>query len=526
MACSPYRAPGYKPPSYIDMNKKSLLFRGVFFGYAATGAQIFYSFASIPLALSHLSKAEFGMWSLITTLTTYLSMAEMGIMNAFMRHLFECKDGKDPLRYGRLFTACTLATLIIAVMVLLLGSLVSVFTAPWLRIPVELQGTYFKVMLGQTVATALYQATRMFGAPLYVHHRQDLGNISQIGLFLIYYVVLHLAFEAGWGIYSMLASQAAGLVWALPFYFVACFKRGYYPQRETWGLPARDEWLSVWQYSRDQLIVQLAGLLLMGLPQLLVSRLLGLEAAALWAVCTRPFAILKQTFFRPFNVALPMLYDIFIRGDMRMVTKRWCDISQMVLAVSICGFAVAAANNSVFVSLWTGGEIAWAEANNWMTALYFMIYTVAGLSYGTIGLSKSFGNTRFIPIFQALLTLLIAYPMAKIWGMPGLILATALPYVIGMIWFGVRYLASITGQPLRPLVTGAFLRPFLVIPLAILAAWGCSFLKPLLPGYFGLFLSSGSGFAVSLMMAIFIGVSRDNRGEMTAMILRPFKRFM
>jgi O-antigen/teichoic acid export membrane protein len=508
------------------MNKKSLLFRGVFFGYAATGAQIFYSFASIPLALSHLSKAEFGMWSLITTLTTYLSMAEMGLMNAFMRHLFECKDGKDPMRYGRLFTACTLAMLIVAVIVLLLGSLVSVFTAPWLRIPLELQGTYLKLMLGQTVVTALYQATRMFGAPLYVHHRQDLGNVSQIGLFLVYYVVLHLAFEAGWGIYSMLASQAAGLVWAVPYYFVTCSKKGYYPQRSTWGLPAHDEWLSVWRYSRDQLIVQLAGLLIMGLPQLLISRLLGLESAAAWAVCTRPFAILKQTFFRPFNVALPMLYDIFIRGDMRMVTKRWCDISQMIMAVSICGFAVAAANNSVFISLWTGGEIAWPEANNWMTACYFLVFSAAWLAFGTVGINKTFGKIRFIPILQVLAAVVTAYPLSKIAGMPGVILAISLPFVFGQTFFGLRYLSSITGQSVISLANRAFLRPALLLPLVVMAAWLCSFLSPLLPGYFGLFLSSGTGFALSLLMATFVGVSQDIRSEMTAMILRPFRRFM
>ena len=508
------------------MNKKSLLFRGVFFGYAATASQMFYSFASIPLALSYLSKTEFGMWSLITTLTMYLQMAEMGIVNAFMRHLFECKDGKDPARYGRLYTACILAMFIVAGLVLLLGFLVSAFSAPWLGIPLELHGTYFKLMMGQSLLTALFQVTRMFGTPLYVYHRQDLASISQIGLFLVWYVVLYIGFESGWGIYSMLASQAAGFLWFAPFSFYSCWKNGYYPLRNTWGLPAREEWLSVWRYSRDQLVLQFAGLVLMGLPQLLVSRLLGLEAAAVWAVCTRPFSILKQAFFRPFNVALPMLCDIFIRGEMKMVTKRWGDISQMVVALSICGFAVAAANNSAFVSLWTRGELAWAETNNWMTALYFTITTVAGVSFGTVGISMTFGNTRFIPILQALVTLVVAYPLAKTWGMPGLILATSLPYLIGMIWFGVRYLASITGQPLRPLVTRAFLRPSLMVPLAVLAAWACSFLTPLLPGYFGLFLSSGTGFALSLLIATFIGVSQDIRSEMTAIILRPFKRFM
>ena len=87
------------------MTHRKLLTRGVFFSYAALIAQISYSFLSVPLALKHLSTAEFGMWGLVTTIGSFLVMAELGMSESFMRYLFECKDGRDPERYGRLFTA-------------------------------------------------------------------------------------------------------------------------------------------------------------------------------------------------------------------------------------------------------------------------------------------------------------------------------------------------------------------------------------------------------------------------------------
>jgi O-antigen/teichoic acid export membrane protein len=381
-------------------------------------------------------------------------------------------------------------------------------------------------MLGQAALSALYQATRMFASPFYLHHRQDLGNISQIGLFTVYYGVLHIAFERGLGIYSMLASQAAGFFWTIPFAYYHCRKNGYYPLRKTWGLPEKSEWLSVWRYSRDQMIIQFASLILMGLPQLLITRMLGLDAAALWAVCTRTFTILRQTFMRPFNVALPMLTDMFVGGNMRGVAKRWGDVAQIVLAVSVCGYAVAAANNSLFISLWTGGKIAWDESNNWTTAGYYVCYAAASISYGTVGVSKAIGNQKFVPILQAALTALIGVFAVRWWGLNGLIAAFSIPCIFCMTLAGIRYLSEITDLPVRGYASRGFLRAALLAPFAIAISWGCSFLQPLLPGYFGLLLSATTGFGISLILAAFIGVDSTVRGEMFGMLLRPIRRIL
>lgn len=508
------------------MNKRKLLARGVILGYAAIGTQMFYSFASIPLALSHLSNAEFGMWGLISTVTMFLNLAELGITNAFTRHLFDYKDGKDPLRYGRLFTASALSLGAVAVVILLVGLLIAFFSAPWLRIPTDLTNTYVKLMIGQVLISATTMATRMLAAPLYIHHRQDLNQISQIGLFVIWYAALYFAFNAGWGIYSMLANQAAGFLWVVPFYIFQCSKNGFYPAKGTWGLPDRLEWLSVMRYSRDQFIIHICGLFLMGLPQLLISRLLGLDAAAVWAVCSRPFAILRQIVTRPFDVALPMLTEQFVRGEMKKVTKRWIDLSQLVLCVSGCVFAVAAVNNNQFVSLWTHGKIHWDATNDWMLALYFYVYVTANLSFGIIGLSKHFGGTRFIPLFQVIGTLVITIPLAKLWGVPGLILGMTLPFVFGMILFGVHHLGSITGEKSRPIALHGLLRPTGALPLTVFAAWACSHLNHLLPGYFGLILSAGTGLVLALASSVFVSVSREVRSEMAGMLSRPFRRIM
>ena len=506
------------------MSKKRLLVRGVVMGYGATAAQVFYSFASVPLALSYLSAAEFGMWSLIAMLGGYLMLAEMGMTNAVTRHLFDCKDGKDPGKYGRLFTASAMALGLVAVVVLLLGFLVAWLSAPLFKIPPDLKRSFIWVMLGQSVLMALTMATRMLGAPLYVYHRQDLGQINQSVLFLIYYLVLFYGFDSGWGIYAMLANQAVGLVWVVGFNSVACLRLGFYPRRSDWGLPSREEWSSVWRYSRALFIVQVGGVVLASVPQVAVVRLVGLEAGAVFVVCTRTFGVLRQLVVRPYEVAMPMLCDTYVRGDLKIVTRRWVEISQLVLALSGTVFAVAAANNAAFVTLWTGGKMAWSDSNDWLIAIHFYFHVAASVSFGIIGLDKEFGHLRFVPLLQALATAAIAVPFVKWWGMAGLIVGITLPFLAGMLYFGVRHLASITGTRAGSLVSSAIIRPSLALPIAMLAAWACSGMSGWLPGYYGLIVSAAAGSALALAAMMFFGVSRGVRDEIRSMASRSLRR--
>lgn len=505
------------------MNRKRLLTRGVIFGYGAVGTQIFYSFASIPLALSHLSKEEFGLWGLITTIIGYLMLVEMGVGNAVTRHLLECKGENDQQKYGRLFGGSAFALGVIAVVVLGFGFLLAHFAWRLFPVPGSLIQTFIHLTTGQAVLVSLGMATQLLGSPLYVNHRQDLIQIRQIAQFAIMFVVLWFGFEAGWGIWTMLANQAANFAFCLAYNIIACSKLKLYPSKSLIAFPQRDEWASIWRYSKDVFIVQIGSLALGSLPQLMVVRLLGLEAGAAWAVCTRPFAILRQVVGRPFDVALPMLYDSYIAGNMKTVTERWSQLSQGILAVSGVVFAVAAANNNTFVELWTGGRIQWDTANHWMLAVHFFTITAAGLASGSLGMDKSITNVRYVGFLQVPITIGLAIMATRWFGTAGLILAITVPYLPGLIYTGVRYLGSITGYPVAPLLWEGVIRPALATPLCFLAAWLCSLSVGSSPTFFGLFLSASLGTLSAILPMITIGISPTVRTEVFLLARRSLR---
>lgn len=508
------------------MTNRKLLTRGVVFSYATLLVQVSYSFVSIPLALAHLSTAEFGLWGLVSTIGSFLLMAELGMTEAFMRHLFECKDGTEPERYGRLFTASFLALGIVSLIILVLGSLIALFAAPLLNIPLNLHRDFMWVMLGSAFMGALSTGSRMFGVPLVLHHRQDLSQFAQLILFILRFCVLYFSFQAGWGIYSLLAVEVIGVFWLLPFFFVVCRRFGYYPSLKHLGLPSREEWSEVRNYSLSAFAIQIGGILLAGLPHLLISAFAGLHAAGLWTVCTRVFNILKDIAFRPFGIASPMLMDFYVKGDVTRAVGRWTQVTQVVTAAAGFLFAVAAANNRIFVQLWTGIGAEWELPMQLAIACYFLAFVVAGCPYAVIGFSKSFGIARVVPILQALLVTFACWLITSRTGSGGVALVSAAGFVLGMFVFGTRQLAQVTGTRVSELITQSVLRPVLAAPLVFLAAWGCSMLASPIPGFPGLLLSGALGSALGLPIMGYIGVASDARAELFSMILKPIRRFL
>ena len=506
------------------MNRKSLLARGVILGYGALVVQIFYSIASIPLALKHLSHAEFGMWSLILTLVTYLGLIEVGMTNGFQRHLFDCKDDKTDGRYGRLFTASLVALSLAAVVMLMIGLIGIWIAIPVYRIPPDMKERFVWVMVAQVLLSSASMATRMLGSPLYIHQRHDLLQVSQIGTFFIYYGVLRFGFHAGWGLYAMTANTAAGFLWSLIFSLVACKKLKLYPPHGTWGWPRSVEFQSVFRYSRDIFMVQIGNDLKRGLPMLLLPRFLGLDAAATWTVCTRTFTILNQIVSKPYDYSLPMLCEIYVRGDERKMAMRWTEITQLVLAISVCVFTVGAANNSLFIHLWVGPHLAWSPATNGWVALSCIVAGVATAAFGIVGFHKHLGFIRFVPFLESLLIAVNAWWMIDLWGIVGLIVATMLASLIASIGFGMYHLAIITHTPISELIRDALWRPLRVLPLTAVLAWGCSCLSTLLPGYAGLILSAAMGSVLAGTVTLLLGVSPAVRMEIYQSLQRMLTR--
>jgi hypothetical protein len=218
-----------------------------------------------------------------------------------------------------------------------------------------------------------------------------------------------------------------------------------------------------------------------------------------------------------------MLLDYFVRGNIPLAVRRWGQASQLVTASSGLLFAVAAANNERFVTLWSGIDTKWGTVMHVNIAFHFFCHTLFGVAYGPVGFSKKFGITALVPVIQAVGVTAGASIIAGFTGSGGIILINSLGFWLGMIIFGIRHLAKTTNRNSFELIVPAISRPFLASPIVLGCALAIAEWCRPVPGYFGLLLSTAISSIIGLLIMGYVGVSPEVRGELFATLLKPLR---
>src|SRR5579863_5657544 len=93
--------------------------------YLQLGVNTIYSLVSVPLILYWLPRMEFGMWSTLVQLMSYITLVDLGVNSAIARFLIDHKDHRGSGEYGSLIKTSALVSVVqafIILMVVILGS--------------------------------------------------------------------------------------------------------------------------------------------------------------------------------------------------------------------------------------------------------------------------------------------------------------------------------------------------------------------------------------------------------------------
>jgi O-antigen/teichoic acid export membrane protein len=455
-------------------NRFQLLLRGIGLGYVSMAVNMAYSLISIPLALRYLEKSEYGLWALVLSITSYLGISEMGMSSSMERHLMELKEKRPDPRYGETFCAGALVLGILAILCLSLGSVVIYFVSKGFHLPSESLITFRRLLFGAVALYSFTLATRVLATPLHIYQRHDLFELSNIGLFLIWILSLWLGFRAGFGVYALLLSQGVGLVWSCAFNIVACNRLTLYPLRQEWRFPSREVIGAMTRYAGSSFILQFSNQVTGSLPIMIISRWIGLDGGATWAVATRPYAILQQTLSRPFQYGFSILTDLFANVGRASAMDRWRKLAVFMSLAAVGVLPVAWSHNGDFLALWTSGKLAWSHLDNNLFALYSLVVVILFPWGGVIGIDKTFGFTKWGAVLEPVIVLGLGLFTIPYMGLAGV----AFGMLAGrfLIWFAPTwwYLRKLFGtDAIWVSSRDLLIRPLMILPFCALLSWTC-----------------------------------------------------
>lgn len=428
------------------MSRLRLYVHSVFSGYALLATNIIYTLASVPLALAFLPKAEFGLWAMTSQLIGFLALVDAGMGGAVGRILIDHKDHKYDSDYGSLVQTAAAVNAVQGLIILLLAGVVAVSVGPLLRIPLAQQQVFQWLAFGQGAVLAIQFASRIFGNLLVAHQRNDFGNYLNCLSLVISFAVLWLSFAAGAGVMALVWSQLVGALVTAILAWLCCRQLKLLPLPGKWGRPSWPRFVEVFRLGQSVFLFLVGYQLIYASPTIIVTRAVGLEAAAVWSICTRPFMLLLQVITRIFDAGAPALAEMMVRGEHDRLFSRFRSLVGLTVSMSVATGSLFVISNQPFVHLWTAGKIGWPVWNDALLGLWLITLSLLHVHTGLVIQTKNLGSLPYVVLAQGIVfmgtTLLLVFKM-KLPGITTMLtaavvcgLALTLPY---SIWRTSRY---------------------------------------------------------------------------------------
>ena len=413
--------------------------RGLGTGYLATLVNIAYTAASIPLALHYLGKEQFGLWSLAQQIVGYLMLLDVGVSSAVSRFIADHKDDVNGGDYGRLLLTGAIVFAIQGALIVIVGLVFSIFAPALFSVPTPLASDFTNVLMIISSLAGISIFSRTLSAPLWAFHRIDFSYVMGAVSLLLGFAALWLGFHWGWGIYSLAISglPAAFLCPVVTFYF--CKRNGFYPSaKSSWPLPSLVDIRRVFAFGKDAALMTLGSQMVNATQVMIISRFVGLDAAATFAVGTKFYSLGQQLVARIVGTAAPALTELFVGGESSSFYARFLDVVSIsaFIATLIGSFLIC--GNSAVVSIWTSEVVIW---NPWADLLLAVLLVATAVTRCLNELFVFKGNlksVRYIYLIEGFFVIVISIPATMRFGLVGLLGTALFVHLVVALRFSLR----------------------------------------------------------------------------------------
>ena len=429
-----------------DRTRKFLL--GLGSSYLLTATNLVYTLVSVPLALHFLPKDQFGLWALVTQTALYLNLLDLGMQSSASRIFINFKDNKTNSEYGSLVKTSFLIFCIQSIVVAIFGFALLPHIPHWFGFSHEISN-YFLFLLGSQIALlALGFSTRTFGCLLHAHQQYIWSNVGGAIGQLLGLASLALSFHLGYGLFSFVTASLVAFLSNNCVQVLGCLKLNLLPASGSWGSFQLTKMKILFDFAKDTFLMSLGWQLISATPIILISKVIGLEAAATWSVGTKLFTLFQQIIWKILDNSAGGFAEMFVRSEYQLLRVRFFEITSLTAFLSPIFAGLLIVCNSPFVSLWTSGKISWPILYNIPLALLLVSYSV-GRCYGSLpSITMGIGFARYVYFLDGFLFCMAGFFILPSTDLVGLIILALVLDLVLPGFYGIlrtKRLFSLTG---------------------------------------------------------------------------------
>jgi O-antigen/teichoic acid export membrane protein len=444
------------------MSRHAKFLSGVSASYISVAANILYALALVPIGLRYLGVDQFGLWMLLTQITGYLALIELGLFGSATRILIDHKDRKDGADYAEVVVTASLVLVAQGVIMAVSCWVLAPFVVQAFNIPPALRDLAIFLLHFMGLNLGLATCLKIFSAILYANQRIDLVVLFQAMSPLLSLSIIWPLLASGYGLAALPWSFLPPVVLLSTVSWLACRRLGYLPSKVRLADFRFSKFRELFKLGADFFLINIGTQLLEASQLMIVSRTMGLSAAAMWSVSTKLFALLFQLTAKIENTAVVFFSEMIVRGEREKLQSSFRQMYQLTGGLAVCGMLGAAAVNPYFVQAWAGSEVLWPSINNWLIATLLIINLLLRCHTDFAMHTKKVGLLRFLYFFESLAFVGLALWASTRFGFVGILTSAIICALLFRVGYAIRRTASYFEVPVRT-VAFRWIK-FLVLP--------------------------------------------------------------
>ncbi len=406
--------------------------RSTIFGIVSKFAQISTRLFTIPIVVSHLGLAGYGIWSIIMTTSAYMRFGSVGIKSAFQKYVADATGNGDFQTASRLLSTGTAVMAILSMAGLIPSALLSHKLAVAAGVPPEFLSsatssiTVLAFIMMLSNVGAVYEAIVMGG------HRIDLvrkfSTITTIAEAVAIIILLHF----GYGLFAMASVMAISELCYLGCCYVASKK--IVPEIELrYKYITKSVLRELVRFAGSYQLVNILEVLYGAILPITVLRNFGATVSGALAIAGRlvvTAAMLPDSFLHPILSGGSMLYASGSTEGMRQLIRK---SYKMALGLSLFPLVFLSVFGSSVVYTWTGQVDPSFQPMLVLMSVnsFFGIFSILGLVLYRVSGHAILDNVRqLLRIFALLIIALFASKL----GLYGVLIGWSTTEMIGMLF--------------------------------------------------------------------------------------------
>jgi O-antigen/teichoic acid export membrane protein len=409
--------------------------KGLASGYVVTISTVAVGLFMVPFTLRFLDREQYAIFTLAGDVLMWLGLLEIGITAVLNVRAAQMSGGPQAAKLNQLASTTFVAQCVIAGCIGLLGLAVSAEFPAFFGLRPDLYRDATNLMLLLVAGSALQVGTQTFSAILVAHQQIHIDNLIRLVL-LVLRTGMTIAFlEHGLGLLSLGLAHVLAVAISGMLAVARVFR--LLPTLELnlrhFDLPLLKQttgtgiWFS---------LGGLAGILIMNLDKILSAKLVGIEVVTSLALTGRLYAIGWTLLQQVANTARPALAQMIGAGQRDRAMSKYTQLRFLTMGMALVTASSIWACNGSFVRWWVGEPNYAGTLVDTLLAANLLAHAwslpnrailVAGLAY-----IPQNAISRFA---EGILNLALSVALGWIYGLPGVIAATALAAACVSVWY-------------------------------------------------------------------------------------------